>query len=48
MTRAEFVKNFPKLGLSVRVAFRMIWLFIQDCVACRSFRIERLRLRQAR
>jgi hypothetical protein len=45
---AEFAKNLRKLGPRVRVAFRMVWLFIPVCVACMSFRFEGLRLRQAR
>jgi hypothetical protein len=45
---AEFVKSLPKLGPRVRVAFRMIWLFIPVCLACLSFRIAGLRFRQAR
>jgi hypothetical protein len=48
MMWAEFAKSLPKLGPRARVAFRMIWLFIPVCVACLSFRIEGLRLRQAR
>jgi hypothetical protein len=38
VTRAEFVKNLPKLGPRVRIAFRMIWLFIPVCVVWLSGR----------
>ena len=48
MMWTEFVKSLPKLDPRVRVAFRMIWLFIPVCLACLSFWVEGLRLRQAR